>query len=307
MLLVAGGQSDPNLRAVLAAAKEAEADPFALLVGEGSSPSVSWDLNSGELRVDGQRLDARAAFCRPDVFDSGAAGARQRAFAWHHLLQAWLASCPNIRVLNRAYIGRQTLKLEMLLLARAVGLRVPDTIATNEMSRVLRFRDARDAVAKPVGGGGFCRVVADLLDETELRGDAAACPAIVQERLRGPDVRVFAVGEDRFAFQIHSEGVDYRASGTARIDRFKELPPSTMAALARLLAAVGLEWAAADFKVEAGSGELVFLEVNSNPMFSVFDSAADGEISKSIVRRLAGLPNPGVSMNSRAEEGGAAL
>jgi hypothetical protein len=287
MLLVAGGQHDPNLKAIIKAARIANVATLPLLIGEASSPSVIWDLNSGEFSADGKWLNATAAFTRLNVFGSNNVSSRQRAYAWHYMLQGWLASSPEIRVLNRAYIGRQTLKPEMLLLAREFNLLVPDTIVTNEISRVRRFHNTQDAIAKPVGGGGLCRVVADIIDETELREGVTASPAIVQNKLQGPDVRVYTVGDRCLGFQIQSDGIDYRMSGISRIDRFTDLPKSTMDALSRLLAALGLEWAATDFKVDESTGDLVFLEINSNPMFSVFDDFVDSQISNSILHSLA--------------------
>jgi hypothetical protein len=62
MLIVAGGQHDPNLKTIIKAARNANVATLPLLIGEDSSPSVIWDLNSGEFSAEGTRLNATAAF-----------------------------------------------------------------------------------------------------------------------------------------------------------------------------------------------------------------------------------------------------
>ncbi len=49
---------------------------------------------------------------------------------------------------------------------------------------------------------------------------------------------------------------------------------------------MGLNWGVADFKKCDQTGQWYFLEVNSNPMFSVFDQIASGRLSSAIINYL---------------------
>jgi hypothetical protein len=52
---------------------------------------------------------------------------------------------------------------------------------------------------------------------------------------------------------------------------------------------MGLDFAAADFKTCPETGRLLFLEINTGPMFAAFDQASDRAVS----RALADLLSPG--------------
>jgi hypothetical protein len=49
---------------------------------------------------------------------------------------------------------------------------------------------------------------------------------------------------------------------------------------------MGLDWGAADFKIGSGSDDPVFLEVNSDPMFSAFDRVGAGAITDAMLYLL---------------------
>ncbi|HKV10871.1 MAG TPA: hypothetical protein VJ725_22200, partial [Thermoanaerobaculia bacterium] len=68
MILVAGGDLDPNLQALAATLAERGETVFFLKTGADLHPSVTWDLAAGRLMVDGEEIRPRAAFLRHDVF-----------------------------------------------------------------------------------------------------------------------------------------------------------------------------------------------------------------------------------------------
>ena len=51
---------------------------------------------------------------------------------------------------------------------------------------------------------------------------------------------------------------------------------------------IGLTYTAADFKAREETGELVFLETNSNPMFAAFDVASEGRLVDAMLDWLLG-------------------
>jgi hypothetical protein len=51
---------------------------------------------------------------------------------------------------------------------------------------------------------------------------------------------------------------------------------------------LGMDFGAADLKTSTASGDLVFLELNTAPMFARFDFETDGALCRAMVRCLAG-------------------
>jgi len=285
-ILVAGGERDPNLACLIRAANEQAIEVLPLLVGPRYNPSVTWEIGSSDLRVNGQRGGVAAAFLRRDVFHAGGPDAGYRASAWHAAVQGWLAVRQNVRLFNRGCLDRHFNKLHMLSMAKGANLPVPGTSVTNEVSSIRNSPLRSDRIAKPAAGGGFCYRMDDLPGALELRDGVAASPAIVQPLVEGPDLRIYGIGEKRFGFRIDSDAVDYRNASRRRIMQVDRLPANTLEGLRRLTDEMGLDFWAADFKIPRASGNPVFLEVNSNPMFSAFDSVAGGAISAAILNYL---------------------
>jgi hypothetical protein len=285
-ILIAGGVHDPNIDAILRAAENRGVETIPLLIGEDRTPSLTWDLDAGSLQINGNQVRVTALFARRDAFHAGGAEAEYRSLAWFTTLQGWLATSPRIRTLNRHYIGRHTNKLEALHRARAAGLKVPATLVTNDLDRLGAFYKEGETIAKPVPGGGYSELVQELLAQTEFRDGAAATPAIVQPRLQGPDLRIYGLDKTYFGFYIHADAVDYRRTQSRRIERATRLPDATLAGLERLMDSMGLDWGAADFKLDPESNEPVFLEINSQPMFSAFNRLARGAITDAIITYL---------------------
>lgn len=299
LVLVAGGVRDPNLDVIASALARAEIDHLDLRIGAATAPAITWSLADDRLTIDGVERRPSAAFVRHDVFEhlhDRREASAFRAGAWYTTLAGWLAAHPEVAWLNRAGMFRQTNKLHALGLARACGLEIPKTLATNELGALAR-RPGGPWVAKPVGGGGYCRRVDELVDATALRGGIAAAPAIVQPELVPPELRLYGVRGARtspgarpielFAFEVIADALDYREDPGARVER-RTPPPELAAPFGRLMDALGLDFAAADFKAEPASGRLLFLEINNGPMFVAFDRAAGGELSAAIVCALAG-------------------
>jgi len=233
---------------------------------------------------------ARAAFLRGDVFHAMAdprPEVSHRARSWYTTLHGWALAHDEVRLFNRGYRG-QTNKPFMLSLAARCGLTVPATRISNDLDALERD-GAGERIGKPVLGGGYCQPLPELLASTERRDGLAAAPAIVQERLVAPEVRVFGIGGRFIPFQVRSEALDYRAASDTRVEPLpvSRLDPALLASLGALMAALDMEFAAADFKTSPVTGELVFLEINSSPMFAGFDRAAGGTVTGAMLDWLA--------------------
>jgi hypothetical protein len=82
-----------------------------------------------------------------------------------------------------------------------------------------------------------------------------------------------------------SPELDYRATQNCRVESI-DVPVELTNGLRKLLEQLGLDFAAADFKSCAETGRLLFLEVNTGPMFAAFDRAGDGELCDAMIQVL---------------------
>ena len=288
-LLVVGGDADPNIAALLAAADRSGVSCQKLLVGKTSHPSLTWDPAGGQLWLEGEALQCSAAFVRHDVFTAlqdGQASSHHRALAWYTAVTGWLATHPEVFIFNRRNLNQVTNKPLVLKLAHDCGLAIPETLITNDGERLASLEDR---VVKPINGGGYCEPLAEVLERTPLRDGRAAAPAIIQQRLAPPEIRIYAVGKEYFAFNVISPELDYRATQNCRVEYVdagvfasRELTDS----LGTLLAQLGLDFAAADFKTCPATGRLLFLVVNTGPMFAAFNHASDGKLCNAMLEYL---------------------
>jgi glutathione synthase/RimK-type ligase-like ATP-grasp enzyme len=290
-VLIAGGDADPNIHSILRRARERGLPVLELLSGPERTPALTWDVQADALRLDGREVRPAAGFMRYDVFHAMAdkrAAVSFRAQAWYTTLHGWLLAHGDVRMVNRAYAG-QTNKPFMLRVAADCGLRIPRTLITNELDALERMEGAAEMIAKPVPGGAHTQLLGDLLRTTERQNGVSAAPAIVQQRLVSPEVRIYGVGGRFIPFDVISDQLDYRADDSTRVvpRPLASIDPALIAALARLMDRLGMQYGAADFKTDAETGELVFLEINSGPMFAAFDRASGYAVSDAILDYLA--------------------
>jgi hypothetical protein len=291
-ILIAGGEQDPNLVSLLQRARERELPLCTVLAGPDRTPSIDWDVQADTLVLDGREVRPAAGFARYDVF-SGMTDRRRavgfRAQAWHTTLHGWMLAHDDVRMVNRSYAG-QTNKPFMLSVAARCGLTIPFTRITNDLAKLEAIPDAAEMIAKPVPGGGYTQMLGELLASTARRGGLSAAPAIVQQRLVSPEVRIYRVGGRFLPFAVISDQLDYRVDRGTRVEPLpvESIDPGLLVALGRLNDRLQMQYSAADFKTDADTGELVFLEINSGPMFAAFDKASGHAVSDAILDYLAG-------------------
>lgn len=289
-VVVAGGDRDPNLRALLGRLEERGVEAIPILVGgSAASPRLVWDVVEDRLELDGAVLDPVGVFVRHDVFTHLAdrrPASSFRAMAWYAAVMGWARGRPGVSLFNRRLPG-ELLKPQQLRLAHELGMAIPATWVTNDMAWLGEHGTGRELVTKPVAGGDHCRELGPLLARTPQESGAAAAPALVQERLVAPDVRVYRVGERLLSFHIVSDVLDYRTSPRTRVEE-TEVPEEILRQVRALTDAVGLDFAAVDLKASPDTGELVFLEVNTGPMFAAFDGACDGRLCGAMIDFLLG-------------------
>ena len=281
-LIIAGGVNDPNIRRLTHIAVEMDIPVHSLIIEPGKSPAFHWDLKKNTFRLDGQDIRPSAAFVRRDVFHQPGQAGHDRALAWYTACMGWIATQPGVRILNRNSMMTYTNKLLVLDWAAQAGFLVPDTYVINDLTETVG--GYKDFIAKPVMGGGYCHLLSSITDDTELRSGYTAHPAIVQQYIKGDDIRVYRVDEEYFAFSITSNKIDYRQTSNHTIEVLEKIPKAIVKHLSDLMNRMQLNWGAADFKRCARTEQWYFLEVNSNPMFSVFDRKTKGKIGQSILK-----------------------
>lgn len=290
LVLIAGGEADPHLLSLAKRALEREVPVLEFLTGADRTPSITWDMQGDTLLLDGQEVRPGAGFLRYDVFHTLAdkrPAVEFRAQAWHTALHGWMLAHDDVRMLNRGF-GGLTNKPHVLTIAAACGLAIPRTIITNDLQMLDGMPGAEAMIAKPVPGGGFTQGVGELLQTTPRREGRSAAPAFVQQRLVAPEVRIYGVGGRFIPYRVVSDLLDYRADEDTRVEPMsvEEVDTAVLTGLALLMDRLRLEYGAADFKTDAETGELVFMEINSGPMFAGFDRVSNNAVSDAILDYL---------------------
>jgi hypothetical protein len=291
MLLIGGGQADPNLQALRQAADALGVPCIDLCVPPGQSPRFHWSLSEPDqasaLPWGGTEMPT-GAFLRQDVFAAMAdprAAVSERAQGWFAALHGWLLAHPQVRSFNADITATAFNKPAALLQARASGLRIPHTWVTNDVA-LLRARLSAPSIAKPVAGGGLCQTLDEALQTLDPASpvEHSAMPALIQPRLAASEMRLFVIGQHHFAFDVSSPSLDYRAQQDATVT-LCETPPEVQP-LRELMRRMGMTFGAADFKRDSDTGEWVFLELNTSPMFAHFNWASEGALCRAMVQHL---------------------
>ncbi len=178
--------------------------------------------------------------------------------------------------------GVADVKANQLRLAPACGLRIPDTLISNDPTAIRQFLAERECVIhKPLFGGIWheagklygsftARVTAGDLPRDEL---LQAAPGIFQQQKpKAYEVRAQFFGASCFAVRIDSQRIDYGEydwrlhqhadAASASI----ELPDDVYRSCRRLMKQLDLVSGGFDFIV-SGDGEWTFLEVNEAGQF----------------------------------------
>jgi glutathione synthase/RimK-type ligase-like ATP-grasp enzyme len=180
---------------------------------------------------------------------------------------------------------------------RSLGARVPRTLISNDPDAVKAFHDeVKDVIYKPVTGGAITRVLdQETLDDLD---QLRASPVIFQERIGGDDLRVMLAGDDIVscvAIRTPEQHLDFRADpvysgGEASYEEVK-LPEEVQAMCRRAARKCGLVFAGIDIK-RAPSGEWVFLELNSSPIYLDVELKLGHQISRAIAELVIGKRKP---------------
>ncbi len=308
-LLVVTGPDDVHAVAVAVAAAERGLEPvrvdladlpgLGLALGQGGGRGARVRLGSGSGPVD--PAGCAAAWWRRPAEPAVPEGADQDARRlwegeWRCALRG-LAHVVGGRWVNApARDETARLKVVQLEAARALGLDVPRTLVTNDLSEARRFLAGcrGGAVLKSLASlrqGGKTRAVA--ADDAWLPGRLSAGPAILQERIPGLDLRVTVVGRRLFTAAADAEAAGcpddvridwWRAAAAARPVTLSEPLSRRLLALVRRL---GLAYGAIDLR-RRRDGRWAFLEVNPSGQWLHAEVATGQPITAAVVDLLVG-------------------
>ena len=255
----------------------------------GSEPIDFADVRTVWLR--------RPAVVRPPASVSSAAA---RTFVW----QEWSAAVngmamaqDHLRWVNDPLAQNAASKPRQLHCARKVGLRVPDTVITNDPQRARGFiaRHGGLVIHKALTSSASRLLETRVWDEDRDGPHLAAlplAPAIFQRLVPGADVRSVVIGDAVLSVLIDTPAS--RSAIDSRLDpdadyRAHELPADVAGRLRDLMAALGLVFGVVDLKLTA-DGEHVFLEANPQGQFLFMEIATGQPISETLASfLLAGL------------------
>ncbi len=190
-----------------------------------------------------------------------------------------LANCCDSTVFVNEPIAasRSENKIYQLSVAARVGLRVPDTLFSNDSERITSFffDNDEDVIVKSHFNSEEVQIKTSRLTREMLsdRASLEIAPSIFQRYIPGEHhLRVVAVGDQHQAVCFINSALDSRIDLScpampARLDA------DTARMCADFLRSAGLAMGVFDFKVDR-SGEIYFLEVNQQGQFAYLDAVA---------------------------------
>ena len=268
MLLIVGGESDPNTQRVVDQAHLRDREYHFLDTDQPDAHQIAWDYQKPELTLSSATIRPTAIFLRYNVF----AGDPSGNLAAFDVVQSFALAWPEIKFLNRKTTTDLNNKSKNLRLALDVGFEIPETLVMGNLTPLATMPNPETRIIKPLGGGSHTQAVervADDLDELSKLG-----PQFVQSRLGGENLRVFSIGGQLFCFHLESDALDYREDAGVDV-RPMPVPESLVEPTMRLVDKIGFDYCALDFRCKDGFNEPVFLEINSFPMFVRFDDAGE--------------------------------
>ena len=162
-------------------------------------------------------------------------------------------------------------KTHLLKVFRKAGLRVPNTLVTNDPSQIRAFYEANNGniVCKPPWGQAFTQKVTEGHLTPESLGKLTNSPVMFQELIEGQDYRAYVLNDRTWGVEVRSQTLDLNMDDTATRVAY-ELPANIAADCVRMREVAGLVWTAVDFRITPG-GQHVFFEANSSPDFTTDD------------------------------------
>lgn len=288
-LLLVGGDTDFNLNHILQEAQKNNIVARTCYTGMNGIPEINLDIKNNIFNVNGHDFKTKALFIRPDVMTYQASkniDHHRLASDWFDIFIGWALANDSIKILNRGYYNRNKInKVTNLLIAKKLGINIPETYFTNSLDFMNKKNDG-EWIEKPVHGGKHT-ILLDMGSKKAEKNNVSMCPITLQKKMEKPELRFFRSGNAYRAFTMDSPSLDYRENQDATVVEVP-FPEQHKEKFIQMTDILGLDFAAADYITDPVTGELTFLEVNSGPMFTAFDIAAKGGLCQDMFKALLG-------------------
>jgi hypothetical protein len=291
MILVAGGQLDFNIGALLQRMLRRRVKFVSVLVGPKLIPRLTIDLAKDRLLLNDKPIRPSASFMRHDVFLAQAvqtAEANAAVLNWFVAIKGWELAHDDVRGFNKKSLASEGNKLRNLYVAARHGLQAPHTILTNEFEAARKVMRGA-LIQKPAAGGEHTTEFDAFMKALPPRNAVGRYPRFIQRQMLRPELRVYRVGDAIMGFALSSPDIDYRSRQNVRLKPAR-VPRVLEQKLHAFCEDLGLDFAAADFMRDPGTGDFRFLEVNSQPMFAAFNQVSDGRLCDAMIDHLTQGP-----------------
>jgi glutathione synthase/RimK-type ligase-like ATP-grasp enzyme len=189
-----------------------------------------------------------------------------------------------------------------LAIAARCGLRVADTLITNEPDAVRGFASEGCTVTKLLGSssitengvqkGTHTRLVDDA-DLADLRGIELTTHLVQRWAPKAHEARMFVIGEHITTAAIHAHNaaayIDWRTGYGTNTYTLIEPPPEVGAGVQRLMTEMGLLYGALDFVI-GPDGEWTFLEINAAGQYGWIEHHTRAPLTEQLADLLAKGP-----------------
>jgi len=226
---------------------------------------------------------------------------------WTEFIECFFAHVSVERWVNHpAQNAAASRKLEQLTVAAKLGMRIPDTMVTQEPDEMRSFYGKHNGcvIVKPLSAGYIerpgeqadtliytNRVLEKHLDNLD---DLAACPTLFQQLIeKRNDVRITVVDSDIHSVELQAgdkpgeQRCDIRRNNMSDVVyRPIALPEEVTTAIRKLMAYYRLRFGAVDMTV-ANNGDWYFLEINPNGQWAWLDMTAGANIAASFVKMFS--------------------
>ncbi len=195
----------------------------------------------------------------------------------------YLLNSAGFPVVNRPYSGRSngTKPFQMKLLEDA-GFHVPKWLTTNDEAVAREFANqCPDGVVYKACSGlrSRVRILNDSLMERFRNGTT---PVVLQEYIKGRDIRVHTINKKAFPTEAVSHGIDYRFDTEGNKFEIAQIPTNIERLCHKMAEKENLVIAGFDFRATE-QGKWYCLEVNPVPTFLPYEMATGQAIGNEIL------------------------
>ena len=288
LLLIVGGESDPNTQRIADQAHLRDIPYSFWNTDLAGANQIAWDFQSPQLDLGDTAIHPTAVYLRYNVFENDSQASeqsRQHSIAAFEMIQSYVLAWPQIKILNRTSMTDSNNKCRNLRLAIELGFQIPETVVMGDLTPLVRMPNPDTRAMKPLGGGAHTVSVGDVCQDLENLSQFG--PMFVQEKLAGENLRVFSIGGHTFGFHLQTQSLDYRDDAAVSVVQV-EVPEALKGPTLAMAKRIGFDYCALDFRCREGMKDPVFLEVNSFPMFVRFDDAGQNCLADSVLDFLCG-------------------